>query len=61
MVERFSGCKTPVQLVRIDGGGHTVPGRNTISRRGASVGAQNNDIDAARLVFNFFRNPPVVR
>ncbi len=61
VVERYSGCKTPVQLVRIDGGGHTVPGRNTISRRGAAVGAQNNDIDAARLVFNFFRSPPVVR
>ncbi len=61
MIERYTGCKAAVQLVRVEGGGHTVPGRRTLSVRGAVVGAQNNDLDAARMVFNFFRNPPPLR
>lgn len=54
-IERFSGCKVPVELVRVDGGGHTIPGRPTVSNRGVPVGAQNNDFDAGRLVFDFFK------
>ena len=54
-VERFNGCKVPVELIRVDGGGHTIPGRPTVSNRGVPVGAQNNDFDAGRQVFEFFR------
>jgi polyhydroxybutyrate depolymerase len=57
-VERFTGCKAPVELVRVNGGGHTIPGRRTISNRGVAVGAQNNDFDSGRLIFDFFRHMP---
>ena len=49
-----AGCKAPVELVRIDGGGHTLPGMRPISDRGQPVGARNGDIDAARLLIHFF-------
>ena len=55
VMERLSGCKATVELLRIDGGGHTIPGRRMPSSRGAAVGAQNNDIDSARVMFDFFK------
>ena len=54
--ERFNNCRAPVELIRIEGGGHTIPGRKTVSNRGAAVGAQNNDVDAGRMIFEFFRH-----
>ncbi|NDA46626.1 MAG: hypothetical protein EBY21_04985 [Alphaproteobacteria bacterium] len=48
-------CSVPVELLRIEGGGHTIPGRRTPSSRGAAVGAQNNDIDSARVMVDFFK------
>lgn len=53
MVEHWTGCKAPVELVRVDGGGHTIPGRRSSSTRGTAVGAQNNDVDGARLMWDF--------
>lgn len=53
--EKLAGCTVPVELLRIEGGGHTIPGRRTPSSRGAAVGAQNNDIDSARMIFDFFK------
>jgi polyhydroxybutyrate depolymerase len=44
-----------VELIRIEGGGHTIPGRRNASVRGAALGAQNNDIDTARVMVDFFR------
>jgi polyhydroxybutyrate depolymerase len=52
-IEHGTGCKAPVELVRVDGGGHTIPGRRSTSTRGAVVGAQNNDIDGARRMWDF--------
>jgi polyhydroxybutyrate depolymerase len=54
-VERYAGCKVPIELVRVDGGGHTLPGRPSRSDRGVPVGAQNNDANAAKLVSDFVR------
>ena len=54
-LDRVKACRAPIELLRIEGGGHTIPGRRTVSNRGAVVGAQNNDIDSGRLVFEFFR------
>ncbi len=53
--ERFNGCKTNVELLRIVGGGHTLPGRPDRQNRGASVGALNNDISTPRVVWDFIR------
>lgn len=56
-LEVYGGCKVPIELVRIEGGGHTLPGRHSRFERGKPVGAHNNDIDAAKLVLEFFRHP----
>ncbi len=54
-VERSSGCKAPVELFRIEGGGHALPGWPVRADRGEIVGARNNDIDTARILIDFFR------
>jgi polyhydroxybutyrate depolymerase len=52
-VEKYSGCKAPVEFYRVDGGGHTLPGRWNQADSGVVVGARNNDIDAARVFWDF--------
>jgi polyhydroxybutyrate depolymerase len=54
-MERLSGCKHMVELVRVEGGGHTLPGRPTRADRGQSVGALNRDVNASRLILEFIR------
>jgi polyhydroxybutyrate depolymerase len=51
--EKFSDCKAPVEFYRVDGGGHTLPGRWNAADAGVVVGARNNDIDAARVIWDF--------
>ena len=55
IIERLIGCKHMVELVRVDGGGHTLPGRPTRSDRGQSVGALNRDVNVSRLIAEFIR------
>ncbi|MDE2578280.1 MAG: alpha/beta hydrolase fold domain-containing protein [Hyphomicrobiales bacterium] len=59
--ESWQGCRAPVELVRIEGGGHFVPGAARIDRVGGEPGPapaiHNNDIDAPRIVLDFFRHP----
>ena len=55
VMERLSGCKHMVELVRVEGGGHTLPGRPTRADRGQSVGALNRDVNASRLIMEFIR------
>jgi len=55
IMERLNGCKHMVELVRVEGGGHTLPGRPTRADRGQSVGALNRDVNASRLILEFIR------
>jgi polyhydroxybutyrate depolymerase len=55
VVEHFYDCKAPLEIWRIDGGGHALPGRPVRADRGAIIGARNNDIDASRVLIDFFR------
>jgi len=55
VMERFVGCKHVVELVRVEGGGHTLPGRPARSDRGQSVGALNKDVNVSRLIAEFVR------
>ena len=55
VMERLNGCKHMVELVRVEGGGHTLPGRPTRADRGQSVGALNRDVNASRLIVEFIR------
>ena len=54
-LDKYEGCKVPVELVRIEGGGHTIPGRWSGTDSGAAVGAHNVDVDTAKLIFDFFK------
>jgi polyhydroxybutyrate depolymerase len=55
-VGKLNGCKAPVELIRIEGGGHTIPGRFTAgTTRGQPVGAHTNDFDASHVIWDFFR------
>lgn len=54
-LEKFDGCKAPVELVRIEGGGHTIPGRWKGGERGRLMGPANNDFDSALLIWELFR------
>ncbi len=55
VVEHFYNCKTPLEIWRVDGGGHALPGRPVRADRGAVIGARNNAIDTARVLIVFFR------
>jgi polyhydroxybutyrate depolymerase len=57
----YNDCRSgaPVALVRIDGGGHRIPGSETrwhplIDRL---LGAQNHDFETADIVWQFFARP----
>jgi polyhydroxybutyrate depolymerase len=54
-IETLQGCKAPVELVKVEGGGHTLPGRPRIGDRGLAVGAHNNDVNATHLILDFLR------
>ena len=50
----YSGCKAPVEMIRVDGGGHRIPGRKADPQIEAAGGA-NNDFDASRAVWEFLK------
>ncbi len=54
-LEKLQGCKAPVELVRIEGGGHWIPGRWKGGEQGKMVGPQNNDFSSAALIWDLFR------
>ena len=54
-LEKFDGCKVPVELVRIEGGGHMIPGRWNGAERGRMTGPTNDDFDSALLIWELFR------
>ncbi|PNG27638.1 alpha/beta hydrolase family esterase [Methylocella silvestris] len=53
-VDRLNGCKVPVELLRVEGGGHSLPGR-PLTGDGPRLGPHNNDLEAARLIWDFLR------
>jgi polyhydroxybutyrate depolymerase len=55
IIERPIGCKHFVEFVRVEGGGHTLPGQPVRADRGQIVGAQNRDININRLIAEFVR------
>ena len=54
-IERATGCKAPVELIKVEGGGHRVPGRLGGGGGNANAGARSNDIDAGKAVVEFIR------
>lgn len=53
-IDRWQNCKALIERVRIEGGGHALPGRTRLGLdRGQPVGAHNKDVDAAKLILDF--------
>jgi len=61
-LDKLNGCKVPVELLRIEGGGHLLPRIGAVSA-GARVpedgstppGVRNRDVDAPLLIWDFLR------
>jgi polyhydroxybutyrate depolymerase len=54
-LDKLNNCKVPIELVRIEGGGHTLPGISSESVPGSGQGLSNGDVNGAKLVWDFFR------
>jgi polyhydroxybutyrate depolymerase len=52
-LDKLNNCKVPVEAVRIEGGGHTLPGLS--SEGGPGHGLAKGDVNSAKLVWDFFR------
>lgn len=53
-LDKLSGCKVPVEVLRVEGGGHSVPGHWAGVGSDTSRGLHNNDVESAKLVWDFF-------
>ena len=58
--ETYAHCAVPVELIRIEGGGHTLPGKSKGKVMGPSdaVGPSNRDVETSRLIWDFIRSLP---
>jgi polyhydroxybutyrate depolymerase len=54
-LDKLNNCKVPVELVRIEGGGHLAPGLSSDTAPGFERGLTNSDINSAKLIWDFFR------
>jgi polyhydroxybutyrate depolymerase len=50
----YSGCKAPVEMIRVDGGGHRIPGHKA-DPQFEPAGGENNDFDASHAVWEFLK------
>lgn len=54
-LDKLNGCTAPVELVRVEGGGHAVPGHWSSARLDSALGPRNTDVDGAKIIWDFFR------
>ena len=54
-LDKLNACKAPVELARIEGGGHAAPGRSSAVGFNSTRGLRNADVDGAKIVWDFFR------
>ena len=52
VLETHAGCKAPVRLVRVQGGGHFLP---ALGARQTAIRGQNRDVTSTSLITSFFR------
>ncbi|MGH6868773.1 MAG: alpha/beta hydrolase family esterase, partial [Methylocella sp.] len=52
-LDKLNHCAVPVEAIRIEGGGHALPGLS--SEAGPGHGLANGDVNSAKLVWDFFR------
>jgi len=46
----------PIELVRIEGAGHDMPGLASESELGLGTGLTNGEVNSAKLIWDFFRS-----
>jgi polyhydroxybutyrate depolymerase len=51
----YSGCKAPVELIRVDNGGHRIPGHTRGEHPGEPVVEDAGDFDASRALWEFLK------
>jgi len=56
--ETYAHCAVPVELIRVEGGGHTLPGKSKIMGPSENIGALNRDIETSKLIWDFIRHLP---
>lgn len=54
-IDKLNGCKAPIELVRIEGGGHAIPGHASSAGVNSARGPRNSDFDSAKIIWDFFR------
>ena len=54
-LDKLNNCAVAVELVRIEGGGHVLPGLSSEAGQGSEQGLTNGDVNSAKLVWDFFR------
>ena len=55
-LDKLNGCRAPVELVRIEGGGHAIPGHWSGAGLDSARGQQrSSDVEAAKTIWDFFR------
>ncbi len=63
-LDKLSGCKVPVEFLRVEGGGHLLPRIGALGagaslpegERAAAPGMRNRDVDAPLLIWDFLRH-----
>lgn len=56
VLTRYTGCVAPVEMIAVDGGGHTWPGARARPLLGMIVGTTARDFDATQVISRFFRD-----
>lgn len=54
-LDKLNNCPVPIEAVRIEGGGHALPGLWSEDGNGSGRGLTNGDVNSAKLVWDFFR------
>jgi len=55
-LEKQNDCSVPIELVRIEGAGHDMPGLASESELGPGTGLTNGEVNSAKLIWDFFRS-----
>lgn len=54
-LDKLNNCSVPIEAVRIEGGGHVLPGLWSEAGNGSGRGLTNGDVNSPRLIWDFFR------
>lgn len=54
-LDKLNNCAVPIELVRIEGGGHEMPGLSSEAGTGSGPALSNGDVNSAKLIWDFFR------